>query len=132
MKVNKIILKICHFFNYRLDEEHQDDITINIPTVYPEEEFDDFIYNHETSFILDDIFDQIYKRFEKDSIIEKRCSNIRAVFVTFYENNNHNGGSRLIRIPYLDGVLYNPYDPLDNQSFMRQIKLNKLLDEKYK
>jgi len=22
MKVNKIILKICHFFKYRLDEEH--------------------------------------------------------------------------------------------------------------
>jgi hypothetical protein len=80
--------------------------------------------------ILDDIFDQIYKRFEKDSIIEKRCSNIRAVFVTFYRNNNYDGGSRLIRVPYLDGVLYNPYDQYAHQSFMRQIKLNRLLNEK--
>jgi hypothetical protein len=36
MKINKIILKISHFFGLRLKEEHQDDITINIPTIYPE------------------------------------------------------------------------------------------------
>ena len=36
MKINRILLKISHFFGLRLDEEHQDDITINIPTSYPE------------------------------------------------------------------------------------------------
>lgn len=34
MKVNKIILRICHFFGFRRNEAHFDDVTIHIPTEY--------------------------------------------------------------------------------------------------
>jgi len=37
---------------------HQDDITINIPTVYPEEEFEDLIYNHNTTNLILDVLHQ--------------------------------------------------------------------------
>ena len=32
MKVNKIILRICHFFGFRRNEAHFDDVKIYIPT----------------------------------------------------------------------------------------------------
>ena len=37
MKINKLLLKISHFFGFRLNEEHQDDIMVNIPTIYHQE-----------------------------------------------------------------------------------------------
>ena len=49
LRPNRILLKICHFFGYRLDEEHQDDITVNIPTVYPEKYFDNVWLNKDCS-----------------------------------------------------------------------------------
>lgn len=125
-KINKLLLKVAHFFNCRLDEEHQDDITINIPTSYPEDELEKLLYDKNASgWILDDIFDQIYKRFKEDTIFEKRCRNVKQVFVTYYKTSNYTCGSILTTIPYYDGVLYNPYDYV---AYSRQIKLNQLLN----
>ena len=36
MKIEKILLRISHFFGYRLNEEWSEDIKINIPSIYNE------------------------------------------------------------------------------------------------
>lgn len=126
-KIEKILLRISHFFNYRLDEEHKDDITIILPSSYPEEGIIELIsLNNSYQWIVDDIFDQIYKRFEEDPIFEKKCRNVKYV-LTNYHFTHKNGCiyETTRQIPYLDGVLYNPYD---HKSYSRQIKLNKLLN----
>ncbi|HOB25700.1 MAG TPA: hypothetical protein PKG93_00935 [Bacilli bacterium] len=77
-------------------------------------------------WIVDDIFDQIYKRFEEDPIFEKKCRNVKYVLTNYHFT--HKSGciyETTRQIPYLDGVLYNPYD---HKSYSRQIKLNKLLN----
>lgn len=124
MKINKILLRISHFFNYRLDEEHQDDITINITSTYPVDELEDLLFYQHSSWIIDDVFAQIYKRFKEDPIIEKRCRNIKQVWITFCKTSNYDVGNRVIQIPYFDGLLYNPYD---FKSMNRQMKIDKLL-----
>lgn len=124
MKINKLLLRISHFFKLRLDEEHQDDITINLPTSYPDDCLDELLYDGEENWVLADIFEQIYKRFSEDPLFEKRCRNVQQVFVTYYRNSNYRFNGALSRVPYIDGVLYNPYD---YKAINRQVKLNQLL-----
>ena len=156
MKINRILLKISHFFGLRLDEEHQDDIpseisipviskitytfigvgdiTINIPTIYPEKGLDEILDNKceskEANWIMEDIMNQIYDRFKQDTIIEKRCRNVKQVWVTYYSNpDNTGGGSIVTRIPYVDGVLYNPFEKGVYESLERNRKIEQLLND---
>ena len=123
MKINRILIKISHFFGLRLDEEHQDDITINIPTAYPEKGLDEI-------WDMKDIMNQIYDRFKQDTIIEKRCRNVKQVWVTYYSNpDNTGGGSIVTRIPYVDGVLYNPFEKGVYESLERNRKIEQLLND---
>ena len=123
MKINRILIKISHFFGLRLDEEHQDDITINIPTAYPEKGLDEI-------WDMKDIMNQIYDRFKQDTIIEKRCRNVKQVWVTYYSNpDNTGGGSIVTRIPYVDGVLYNPCEKGVYESLERNRKIEQLLND---
>jgi hypothetical protein len=126
-KINKFLLRIAHLLNFRLDEEHQDDITINISTRYPEDELEELLYHQKENWILHDIINQIYQRFKEDLIFERRCRNVNQVFVTYYKTNNYAGGSTITIIRYIDGVLYSPYD---NITYMRQLKINQLLNKK--
>ena len=123
MKINRILIKISHFFGLRLDEEHQDDITINIPTAYPEKGLDEI-------WDMKDIMNQIYDRFKQDTLIEKRCRNVKQVWVTYYSNpDNTGGGSIVTRIPYVDGVLYNPFEKGVYESLERNRKIEQLLND---
>jgi hypothetical protein len=134
MKINRILLKISHFFGLRLDEEHQDDITINIPTSYPEkglyEIHDNKCKSKESKLIMEDIMSQIYDRFQKDPIRERRCRNVKQVWVTYYSNENEKGGGSIItNIPYVDGVLYNPFEKGVHESLERNKKIDQLLND---
>ena len=106
MKINKILLRICHFCGFRLNEEHQDDIIINIPTYYPSKFLDEIHDNkcnsNEAKWIMSDIMEQIYDRFKQYPITEKRCRNVKQVWVTYYSNPEQTGGGSIItKIPYI-------------------------------
>ena len=123
MKINIILIKISHFFGLRIYEEQQDDITINIPTAYQEKGLDEI-------WDMKDIMNQIYDRFKQDTIIEKRCRNVKQVWVTYYSNpDNTGGGSIVTRIPYVDGVLYNPFEKGVYESLERNRKIEQLLND---
>jgi len=135
LRPNRILLKICHFFGYRLDEEHQDDITVNIPTVYPEKYFDNVWLNKDCSssgskLVMDDILQQVERRLSEDPKLEKRCRNVGQVWTTHYTKGSKNESSPVIIIPYIEGQLWNPCEKGMYESWERQIKLTKLLDEK--
>ncbi len=119
MKPNKIILKICHLFGYRLNEEHQDDITVNIPTVYPQKAWDSVWLNKDCSssgakWVMNDILQQVERRLREDPKLEKRCRNVGQVWTTYYTRtdyrwinivNKFHESSVVIIIPYIDGEL---------------------------
>lgn len=143
LRPNRILLKICHFFGYRLDEEHQDDITVNIPTVYPEKAWDSVWLNKdcsstESKLIMDDILQQVDKRLKEDPKLEKRCRNVGQVWTTYYTkrsdnrytNTLNNESSVIIIIPYIDGQLWNPCEKGMHEAWEREVKLRKLLDER--
>lgn len=144
LRPNRILLKICHFFGYRLDEEHQDDITVNIPTVYPEKAWDSVWLNNdcsstESKLIVDDILQQVYRRLKEDPKLEKRCRNVGQVWTTYYTRtdyrwinivNKFHESSVIIIIPYIDGQLWNPCEKGMHEAWEREVKLRKLLDER--
>ena len=134
MKINKILLKIAHLFRYRLNEEHQDDITINIPTVYPKTAWNNIWLNNDCSskdskWVMDDILNQVSEKLKSDPIFEKRCRNVGQVWTTFYTNGTKNEGSIIIKIPYIDGELCNPCEKGMHDAWERHNKLRKLLNE---
>jgi hypothetical protein len=128
IRPNRILLKICHFFGFRLNEEHQDDVTVNIPTRYTEGhsyDVQDLIIKGESDWIIEDIFEQIYRKFKEYPKLEKRCRNVKMVITTYYKDDEYrNTGSIVIFIPYIDGELFNPYN---KKVLKRQLKLKELL-----
>jgi hypothetical protein len=128
IKPNKTFLKICHFFGFRLDEEHPDDITINLPTRYIDVEYFNYTedIDSESSWIIEDIFEQIYKRFKKDPKLEKKCRNAKMVIATYYKDSSYSRSENrnLICLPYIDGELFNPHN---EKLLKRELKLKELL-----
>lgn len=139
MKINKLILKISHFFGLRLDEEHQDDITINIPTIYPETAWNNIWLNHdcsskESKWVMDDILKQVYDKLEQDTKLEKRCRNVGKVLTTFYTTGkdgryNFQEGSIVLTIPYVEGELWNICEKGTYDAWERHVKLKQLLND---
>lgn len=126
MKINKLLLRLFHFFRLRLDEEHQDDITMNIPTVYPDT-CDNKCESKKAKIVMDDIMDQIYSRFKSDKIFEKRCRNVKQVWITYYKYLDKSTGSIITMIPYVDGILYNPFEKGVRELLNRNQKIEDLL-----
>lgn len=129
--INKIILKIYHFFGCRLYEEHITDITINISTEYDEDGIYEIHSNKcesiEAKLIMEDILTNLYSQLNKDKKLEKRCRNVKQVCVTYYQSKDHRGGSIVTFIPYEDSILYNPFDKPVMSALERERKINKLL-----
>ena len=77
---------------------------------------------------MKDIIRQIYREFEKEQILEKRCRNVEKVMVTYYTSDNKkNYGSIITSIPYIEGVLYNPYENGVDEMIKRSKVINSLL-----
>ena len=128
MKINKIILRISHFFGLRRGEEHIDDVTVNIPiTRYTEKEKKDILYNNsESAEVVVDIKKQIFKYFEDDVKLESRCRKTKQVWITFYENEKKKDGGSLMKMLYYDDdVLYYPI--FDRAAYDRNLKLKEVL-----
>ncbi len=136
MKWNKLILKVCKFFGFRSKEEHIDDISIDLPTCYNVDElsfynFTSFRKNlfrrgkEECEWVIDDIKDQVTRRFSEDELLKKRCNNAGCVFVKFMTGSlDRRMQEHCESIIYFDGSLY--YIGLDDKSYERAVKLSKI------
>jgi hypothetical protein len=117
MKINKIILRICHFFGFRKNEAHFDDVKIYIPTEYGDMNAHNFKF---TTKIVDDIKEQTYRELEKNTKLKKWCTRTKQIWVIFPNS--------LCKVfNYIDGELYWP--GLDDVAAQRANKLSKILDE---
>lgn len=131
MKINKLLLKISHLFRFRLNEEHQDDIMVNIPTIYHQEAiqeiWDNKCESEEAKWVMNDIINQVYVYFQNNPKTEKCCRNVRQVFVTC---GYHTSVSSIFIdvIPYVDGILYNPFEKGIQESLDRNNKIDQLLN----
>jgi len=116
MKINKIILRICHFLGFRRTEAHIDDVKFYIPSDYGHNE-----YNFQfTTKIVDDIKEQTYRKLESDKKLKKWCTTTIQIWVVF-------PGGLMKTFNYIDGELYWP--GLDDVAARRADKLSKILDE---
>lgn len=100
MILNKFILHFFHFFGLM----SIDDITIFIPTEYPENDFDRYgtlINRKDSEWVIDDIKSYIYNLFERNKKIEKNCNITKQVFI-------HTVGLSVVRIDYIDNELFYP------------------------
>ena len=138
----KIFIKILKLLGFIKESE----VSINIPTCYNVE-----IYNfYNDDKVMNDIFAQIYHRIETDNKFRKRCKDVKYIKTSFqvipyyrfhalWQNpiSNTNGTipkavslteDVTIMIPYVEGVLYNPFDQSVVSALERQEKINKLIN----
>ena len=125
MLINKVILKVCHFFGFRKGEEHITDVTINYPNDIVNK--DDALFNDKISDEdVNKIKDYIWNEFKKNPVLEKRCFNAKQVWVTFYEYHQDKSSGGIMRMLYYDReALFYQY-PKDREAWKRHIKLKEL------
>lgn len=141
IKINKIAIKIAHFFGCRLKEEHIDDVTINIESDCYSELDMDFIQGFNSrrykdtrtsendEFICDDIRNKAYAILKANPKINQRCSNINGVWLTFYKKNStFREGSIVRTCRYLDGILFLDISKIDRESLKRHEAINNITD----
>jgi hypothetical protein len=117
MKINKIILRILHFFGMAKNQAHIDDVKIYIPSVYGDTSSLKFQF---TTKIVDDIKEQAYRELEKNAKLKKWCTITKQIWVVF-------PGGLMKVFNYIDGTLYWP--GLDDVAAKRADKLSKILNE---
>lgn len=124
--MKKTILKISHFFGYRLNEQLDEDITIDLNS-YPKigityyESYANSIKEC-PRWIIDDVIEKTYNLFKKDKHLEKRCKFANKVIVKFRRVIV----KECITLIYSDDKLY----LLDDKVIIRDKILNELLNEK--
>lgn len=130
MKINKIILRISHFFGFRKGEQHIDDVTVNIPSDnWGETKHTDITLNDkETEDDINDIKSQILNAFDNDPKLEERCAIASQVWITFYKSTDVNKrGSRMKMLYYnKDKTLYYPCDS-DRKRWKRDQKIESII-----
>lgn len=118
MNINKIILRVLHFFGAAKNKAHFDDVKIHIPTVYGEDMSYGFVF---TEVIVNDIKEQTYRELEKNKKLKKWCTRTKQIWVVFPSQQ-----AKVFN--YIDGELYWP--GLDDVAAKRADKLSKILNEK--
>lgn len=113
MKINKVLLKISHFFGLRKDTVHMDDIIFKIPS--------DYVSIRKcvspSQIEVDDMKNQTYKYLEENPMFKKDCSIVEQLYILFPDHS-----MRIFQ--YIDGVLY--YSGIDDVALVRVRKLKEL------
>lgn len=142
LKINKFILYFSHLFGYRKGEEHMDNISINIDR----DIYDDRLMNilllslpdkryvfsgsdeYHIENLVDDIKKTVYKILSDNPKLEKRCDNVKQIYLTFYRSNDKvRKGSILKKMTYRDKKLYYTYDPKEVKRYERDCALESIL-----
>lgn len=110
MKINKIIIKIQHFFGFNKETQHIDDVTVNIWCDHWSKEKRSRIGdNKDTREDADEIKSQIVEIFKTNPKLEERCSLACQVWITFYKSSDENKGGQTKMLYYSkDKTLYYP------------------------
>lgn len=118
MKWNKIFLRICHFFGFRKDIVHMDDIMLRI------NHFDDgrsiFLTNDSKIMLskhINDVKKLIYEHLENNHTFKNKCQIVNQVCICF-------ANCEVIFFDYIDDVLY--YYAVDRLALERAKKLKEL------
>lgn len=118
MKINKIIIRIAHFFGKRLKEEHIDDVTVNILDAswhhdFTKAEVDDLSgltssgKDKTPDHVVDKLKEKAYDMFIRNPRLEKRCRNAHQLWVTFrLPSDDIRSGSLMKMMMYDNGILY--------------------------
>lgn len=146
LKINKLILSIAHLFGFR--KEHIDNITINIDKdEYDLESINIFLYDspflkikdlnnrydwsrseNDIQSLIKDIKQKVYKELSDNPKLEKRCANVKQVYLTFYyKGDKVRKGSILKTLLYQNKTLYYPYDPREKKMFDRDCTIDNIL-----
>lgn len=118
MKINKILLRISHFFGLRKDTVHMDDIMLRINHV--DDGRSTFLTNDSTIMLsrhLNDIKKLIYEHLENNQIFKNKCKIVNQVWIRF-------ANSEVICFDYIDNVLY--YSAVDRVALERARKLENI------
>ena len=102
MKINKALLKISHFFGFKKDVVHIDDIIFKIPTSFKDDET---------------IKELTYRYLKENTDFDNKCKIVQYVYIHFTDG-------AMICLCYLDGILYHPR--FDEVALNRIIKLKEL------
>jgi hypothetical protein len=143
MKINKVLIRVLHFFGLCNDQQHLDDVSVRIldnkifkktyntyEEIYLDWELDvdssiENGYHDPSNFEkltdkgISHIKKIVYSALEEDKRFKIRCNNVRTVYVIFPDHS-----AKPIR--YIDDTLY--WIGTDNEAYNRAIKLEKLLD----
>ncbi len=122
---------MSHLFGFRKDEEHMDNITINIPREnYTEEEVNSIFFKDDIDeYLVDSIKEYLYKFLSIHPKMNMKCINVDQVWITFYKSDDkyrQRVGSVLKMLSYIDGVLYYPCSS-DIKAFNRIKKINEII-----
>lgn len=130
MKINKIILRIYHFFGLKKGKEHIDDVTMMISSYkWSKGEIerwnDNGVYRgvvkEDSDYVIEDTKEQIRAEFKKNPKFEKRCRNAHQVWIKIQEKYG------IVKMLYYrDGILYYPYT-VDIKIKERDDKLREVL-----
>ena len=126
MLINKFILKVCHFFGFRKDEEHITDVTINYPNDISNK--DDALFDEKkiSEEDVNKIKDYILNEFKKDPVLERRCFNAKQVWLTFYEYPEDTSSGSIMKMLYYDREAIFYQYPKDREAWKRHIKLKEV------
>lgn len=110
MKINKILIRISHFFGFNKETEHVDDISIYL---------DLKMTDNCKIIITDEVLKEVHKVLDESPKLKKRCSNVSLMYLI--DKNS------LLMEPlgYIDGVLYTRDM---NVEYERELKFKKLLN----
>lgn len=115
MLINKIILKVAHFFGCMSDKAHITDVTVNIDCrFYSEKEYELITLSDEKKlpdYLAEDVKKKAYEILKDNTTLEARCRKTSQLWLTFYkdEKEKKSGGSIMKMCYYWDGILYYPY-----------------------
>lgn len=130
MKINKILLRIAHFFNLYKNTHHIDDLIVDIVLDYDPTDVLIRRKSLHDKKLVDEVKSQIFKRFSIDECLRKRCLTVRQVWVTFSFYEKINGENKIHNIHIMEKLYYDDdvlfYPCIDDKSRKRYIKLKDL------
>lgn len=132
MKINKIIIRITHFFGCMKKQEHIDDVEVQVCLEnWDEDRYEHIIFGSykETEDEIDEIKTIIFNEFKNNSKLEQRCNNVNQVWVLFRRTKIPESDGILKRLMYKYGKLYYPTSEEDVKSFNRLMKLERIINK---
>lgn len=122
MKINKVIIRILHFFGFAKTIQHSDDIKV---LVHLKSDIYNQIYDDKPSDKLVEYIKYCIKeKFTQDKKFERNCRKVKQVFAILCTEENVTGYGAMVKELYYDDELF--YPGYDDKAFKRNMKLKEL------